>query len=265
MMRKLLLATLALATSAASAFAVEYEAGALHAIGEYGFGAPQVTRAAVLTPDYSNVTNFLGQGFVNGGAALQGANTITRLVADDVTPNGADVGSDIVQVSFSVANFSAVPVTARARIRFWFPDGAGGGPGTYYNVPAAVGFTFSPFAFGPGVTLLTGTIGPGLFSMPGGTIWAGITFDDNNGTTGATLAQMNGLGQGFFDPPTVGSSADVAFQTQAAGSFFTIANPPGTLFNFSGQPVANFAWELVVDRPTPTHNVSWGRIKAMYR
>src|SRR5207302_3756470 len=33
---------------------------------------------------YSNVTNFSGSGFKNGGAANQSGNTITRLVADSL-------------------------------------------------------------------------------------------------------------------------------------------------------------------------------------
>jgi len=264
-MRKLLLASLVLATSAIAAHATDYEGGALRVNGEYSFGTPVITRAAVLTPDYSNVTNFLGQAFVNGGATLQGANTITRLVADDVTPTGAHAGLDVTQVQFSVANFNNVPVSVRARIRFWFPDGAGGGPGTYYNVPAAVGFSFNPIAFSPGVTVLTGLLPASSFTMPGGTIWAGITFDNNNGTTGATAAEMNNLGQGLFDPPDVGSSADVFFATDLAGSFFNVANPGGGQGNFGGSPKANFGWAFLVDVPTPAKAVSWGRVKSLYR
>jgi hypothetical protein len=36
--------------------------------------------------------------------------------------------------------------------------------------------------------------------LPSGTFWAGITFDDNNGTTGATLVQLDNLGKGVFRP-----------------------------------------------------------------
>lgn len=265
-MKKLLLTALVLTTSATFAYAAEYEGWPLHVVGEYAFGAPTVTRVAVLVPDYENVTNFLGQGFANGGAALQGANTITALVADDVTPNGAHAGMDITQFYFSVANFSAVPVTARARVRFWFADGAGGGPGTYYNVPAAVGFSFNPIAFNPGISVFFTNLAAGQFTMPAGKIWAGMTFDDNNGTTGATAAQMNLLGQGLFNPPNVGSSADQAFQTAVAGSFFTIANPAGALFNFgAGGPVASFGWAFLVDVPVPAKKVSWGHLKYLYR
>jgi len=250
---------------AANAGAQEHESGDLVELHHTDFHPGTLPNTIFVSVDYSNVTSFLGQGFANGGAALQGANTITRLVADDLTPNGVGAGTDVTQIKFSVANFNAVPVTARARIRFWLDNGSGA-PGAYYSVPAAVGFSFNPFAFGPGVTILTGTIAPGQFTMPGVLFWAGITFDDNNGTTGATLTQMNNLGQGLFDPPTVGTSADMAFQTTAAGSFFTTANPPGTVFNLGGNPITNFGWEFTTVGPVvPTNKSTWGRIKNLYR
>jgi hypothetical protein len=77
--------------------------------------------------------------------------------------------------------------------------------------------------------------------MPTGTFWAGVTFDGNNGTTGATLANLNNLGPGIFDPPTLGSSQDQFFATNSAGSFLA-NNPAGSFFNFGGSPVANFGW-----------------------
>jgi hypothetical protein len=58
---------------------------------------------------------------------------------------------------------------------------------------------------------------------------------------GAALAQLNGLGEGIFSPPTLGSSQDVFFATNNAGSFAG-NNPAGGLFNFGGNPPANFAW-----------------------
>ena len=233
------------------------------------FGTPETNNRFLLSVEYSNVTSFLGQGFVNGGSALQGTNRITRLVADDILPTGDNAGQDVLELVFSVANFNSVPVTVRARVRFWFDNA--GAPGTYYNVPAAVGFSFNPLTFSPGVTLVTGTLAPALFTMPQGIaqsappFWAGITFDDFNGTTGATAAQMDLIGQGLFDPADVGFSDDVAFQTTAAGSFFTISNPAGATFNFGGDPPANFGWEFVADDATPVANTSWGRIKNLYK
>ncbi|HMQ15605.1 MAG TPA: hypothetical protein PKC49_06490 [Phycisphaerae bacterium] len=42
--------------------------------------------------DYSNVTNFLGLASVRGGAENQAGNIITRLLADDITPDSGGTG-----------------------------------------------------------------------------------------------------------------------------------------------------------------------------
>ncbi len=262
--RNTLAASLLLIASVASA-ATEYPAGDLAVEDYMPLGSPAKSRTFLDTVEYSNVTNFLGQGFVNGGTALQGTNLITRIVMDDILPTGANAGQDVTQIKFSVANLNAVTVSARARVRVWFDNA--GVPGAYYTVPSNVGFSFNALAFGPGVTVVTGSLGPALFAMPDASapFWAGITFDNNNGATGATLAQMDLMGQGIFDPADVGFSDDIGFQTTAAGSFFTVANPVGTLFNFAGVPPVNFGWEFTSVTATPTTQSSWGRIKNLYK
>jgi len=198
---------------------------------------------------YSNVATFLGNGFANGGSALQGTNTITRLVADDLGLINASAITEVNQVTFAVANFNATNTNCRARIRFW-QNGAGV-PGTYLtdadNALASIGFSFNPFSFAPGVTLLTGNLTGAGWSLAAGpqTIWAGLTFDNNNGTSGATAATLDNMGVGLFDPPTEGTSTDNIFQTTAAGSFFPTSSPAGALLNFAGNPIANVGWELV--------------------
>ena len=196
---------------------------------------------------YSNITNFLGSAFTQGAAA----SGITRLVMDDVTfTTSAGVG-DVTAVRFSVANLNGVAHSVRARLRFWNADGAdlGGGllgPGTYYN---GIGFTFNPFTFAPGVTVITGGLGAGSFAVPAGTtttLWAGITFDNVGTTTGATETQLNNFGQGLFNPVNLGSSQDALFETTAAGSFLSTNSPAGAKVDFGGAPVANTGWELVV-------------------
>jgi len=237
-MKKTLVGALALAAMAGTAIA-DIEAGDLTVSAQYSFGQQVFGTQFAGDARYSNVTNFLGQGFANGGAALQGTNTITTLVMDDITPVNGGV---VPYIRFSVANFNSVAVSARARIRFW--DDAAGLPGT----ANAAGFSFNPIAFGPGVTVVTGFLGTGL-TTPNAKFWAGVTFDNNNGGTGATLAQMNLLGQGIFSPANIGSTADIAFQTSAAGSFFLVNNPAGSTFNFGGAPPADFGWEFV---PAPS-------------
>lgn len=239
-----LVATAGLALAGTAIADVDINGGDLTPVASFAIGTPGTYLGTAAGVEYSNITTFTGSAFSHGGAAVQSGNTITTLVADDCTPIGPG-GTSVTQVKFSVSNLNSVSVSARARIRFWFADGSGGGPGTYYNNPASVGFSFNAIAFGANsVTTVTGTIGAGLFYMPSNKFWAGVTFDNNTGATGATLAQMNNLGQGIFTPPTVGSSADQAFQTSAAGSFFTTSNPAGTLFNFGGNPAANFGWEF---------------------
>lgn len=264
-MRKMLLPLLLLAFAAPAA-AAEIDGGDL--IATYEFPASQ---AVILAPDaivgaYSNVINFLGAGFPNGGAALQAGNTITRLVADDLTPNPIYAGIDVVSFSFGVVNFNSVPVTFRPRARFWYADGGGGLPGNYYDQPGLIGFTFNPVTMNGGAaTVFTANVTAGTFQMPGVTFWAGVTFDNNVGTTGATAAQLDNIGVALFDPPTEGTSTDVLFQTAAAGSFFAPDNPVGATLNFSGNPVANAGWAFNVDSATPAETSSWGRLKRIYR
>lgn len=251
---------LAVAVLAGSAAAVDFQGGDLQLRAHFDLGAAGVVpvQRGPQPAAYSNTTNFLGQALANGGGAASGAGGafITRLVADDLTPIGGFGGGQITQVTFSVANLNTATVTVRPRIRFWFADGAGGAPGTYYNgaSPAAnVGFTFNPIAVPTGVSLFNFAPAANSFLMPGGTFWAGMTFDSDNGAggnTGATLAQINNFGQGIFGPPTVGSSTDRVFQTTAAGSFFPTANPAGTNLNGAGNPSLSLGWEFLAT-PVP--------------
>lgn len=265
-MKKTLLALCITLLAAAPASAVEYFGGNLQVRGELPVESAGGFSTNVATLAYSNTASFLGQAFVNGGTANQSGNLITRLVADDLTPAAGMGGLPVIQFTFSVANLNGAAVAFRPRVRFWNADGAGGAPGSYYSNPAAVGFTFNAVTVAAStVTLLTATLAPNQMNMPAGTFWAGITFDNNVGATGATQAQMDNIAQGIFSPPTVGSSTDALFQTTGAGSFFTIANPVGVVTNFSGNPVANFGWEFVVDQPVSTQRTSWNRVKSLYR
>lgn len=252
-MRKLL-AGIVMSLVAGSALAADFDGGDLQIVTSFPSGQPGTYTAprGFEATGYSNVTNFTGSAFANGGAEVQGANTITRMVCDDTTFDGTGAGQFITQLKFSIFNGNSGNVLARPRIRFWFADGAGGNPGTYYNVPGNVGFSFNPLTVGPGVTVVTATIGTGLFTMPGAgvTMWSGVTYDNNNGTAaGVTAAVLNNMGQGTFDPPTIGTSADNAWQSTLGGSFFTTANPAGAAFNFGGAPVANFGWEFSAPEP----------------
>jgi hypothetical protein len=49
----------------------------------------------------------------------------------------------------------------------------------------------------------------------------------------------------IYNPPTVGSSADLFFWTDEYGDF-AVNDPVGKLYWFGGSPVANFGWEFEV-------------------
>lgn len=188
---------------------------------------------------YNNLGNNTGSFFANGGAANLSGNTITRLVADDITPIGGYAGMAIDNIYFSVVNANAVAVSARPRLRMWNADGAGGAPGTFI-----AGFTFNAISFGAnsGSSFFFHPTG---LNVPSGTFWMGLTFDNNSGATGATDIQLNNLGMALFSPPTIGTSTDTAFETTAAGDFL-VNNPAGSTFNFGGNPPANFFFGLSV-------------------
>jgi hypothetical protein len=188
---------------------------------------------------YDNTETSSSGFFLNGGSANQSGNTITRLVADDITPAAGFGGMTIDRIYFSVHNENAAAVSARPRLRMWNADGAGGGPGT-----VIVGYSFSPISFAAGTSGYF-YFNPSALTVPSGTFWMGLTFDDNTGGTGATAAQMDNLGMALFNPPSVGTSSDLFFQTTAAGSFFS-SNPAGTLSNLNGNPPANFFFGVTV-------------------
>ncbi len=200
---------------------------------------------------YSDVTNFTGQAFAQGPAS----GGITRMVMDDLTFTTDPAVSNVTTLRFAVANLNATPQSVRARLRFWNADGAPlgaglpNGPGTYYTpVGGAVGYSFNPFTFSAGVTILTGNLGAG-FAVPAGvttTLWAGITFDNVGTTTGATDTELSLFGNAMFTPVDLGSSTDTLFETTLPGSFFNTNNPAGAAVNFAADPTANQGWEFVV-------------------
>jgi uncharacterized repeat protein (TIGR01451 family) len=212
---------------------VQWEPRATPALSVQG---AKVAQAASADAVYSNLQTFRNQSFAAGGATQQFLNTITRLAADDLNL----VGTPPYQINgfrFTVTNQNAVDVSARMLVRFYLPDGPGGGPGTLVAAP-----TYNPIVFTAGRvgTIKTST----KFVLPSSRIWAGVAFDNASGTTGATAAQLDNLAQGIFSPPDLGTSTDQYFVTTAAGSFAS-DNPAGTLSNFGGAPPADFGWEIL--------------------
>lgn len=134
-----------------------------------GSGGPRALRAVDPLAVYSNVTNFTGSAFANGGASAG----ITRLVMDNLTFTTYPGVGNVTTLRFSVANLNGTPQSVRARIRFWNADGPslgaglGNGPGTYYAPGGtSIGYTFNAFTFQPGVVVLTGNLPRQDFRFP---------------------------------------------------------------------------------------------------
>ena len=195
---------------------------------------------------YSNVTNFLSAYTNAAGATTINGDGVTVLDADDI--NTSTPGAFIKSFTFSVYNGNATATNARALIRFYTNDPNSGDPGVFlggYNVSAI------SFAGNHEVELYKVNINPTQFQIPAdGAIWAGISFDNNSGATGASLTALQNLGQGIFDPPTVGTSTDDFFETDTAGDYPS-NNPVGGDYYFPGGPTANFGWGFTAV-PEPT-------------
>lgn len=247
------------AASTARAF-VDFSMPAPTVVAHYDFGQLNTDDSLDLpTPGsiYSNVDTFSGFAAANGGTVVNAGNgnlLTTRYLADDL--NSAGGSFDVMSVAgwsmkFSVANLNAAATTARFRIRFFLRDGAGGAPGT-----ALGGFSFATTSIPTGVSTFTatnlGSLGAGI--PPSGTtqIWAGMFFD-NSGAAATTAAQLDNLGQGLFNPPVIGTSADQDFLSGAATNTFLVNNPAGAVrpSPFAANPVANYGWEIT-PAPEPT-------------
>jgi len=202
-------------------------------------------------PIYSNITNYLGAfTTTQGPTSNTGGITQTAFYADDLTYDVSFAGQNINNVSFSVYNSDVSGFTARPRFRFFNSDGAGGGPGTYITTG------YSPVVtLVPGINVISNFNNGSQLNMilpASGRIWAGIFFDNGGGTT-ATAAQIAGLGQGVYGPPSVGSSSNTYFVSSGNTGGFT-TTPAGAIVSgpIGGQN-ANFGWQVnVVAVPEPS-------------
>ncbi|GAB4129996.1 MAG: hypothetical protein Fur0036_16780 [Fimbriimonadaceae bacterium] len=220
------------------------------ALSALALGAVAMSSAQALMYDSipASVTSF----YAPGGATDQAGNIITRLIADDLDLVDAFAGQQITGFSFTLVNANTTQVSFRPRVRFY---GLPGTTGTQLGNVLA-GFTFSPVTMAANsATTFTATIGPGLNVPADYFLWAGFTFDNNLGATGATAAQLDNIGWAISSP-TVGSSDDIFFQTTTAGSFFA-NNPTGSYFNFGGNPAANFAFSITAV-PEPASMIALG-------
>ncbi len=207
--------------------------------------AALASAAQAQTIIYNNTTS-LKSAFVQGGAT--DATPVTNLVADDINPVKGTAGLGVTKFTFTVYNSASAAVTAVAHVRFYADNAPGftGGPGTYLG-----GVDFNPFSFTNGrVTALSSALlpsGSSYFTIPTDqSFWAGVTFD------GSTTANLNSLGQGLYNPPTVGGSDDMFFVSDSPGLYASNNPAGGSDYYFGGNPVANFGWQFqVASIPAP--------------
>ncbi|MBI1332073.1 MAG: PEP-CTERM sorting domain-containing protein [Armatimonadetes bacterium] len=243
------LALLALSAASAGAFAQFGTATSIWA-GQVGQKAtvPNSNPTESVTA-YSNVTNFTGYGLAWGAADIGTAGIpSTWMDADDLTVLGSEAGRDVMGFTFSSVNFNSTDSTASPTVAFW--DGSSGAPGTLLGAVRFVPLTLSA-GF---VNLWSYDSATPLFTIPtSGKVYMGVSWDDFSdvAATGISTADLGNLGQGLFDPPTVGSSPDSFFSSDNFGSNL-VDNPAGaTDYNFNGTPIANFGDELRTADPVP--------------
>jgi len=169
------------------------------------------------------------------------------MIADDLTLDpDTVVGSSIWSFRFSIFNINSSTRSISPHVSFFLADGPLGVPGTL-----VAAFQFNPISvasFDGG--FVTVTLPPAdQFPVPANRkLWAAETFANDLGSTSSD-AEVNNWSQGYYDPPTIGSSADLAFQTTNPFDGFS-SDPDGALFNWNGDPVvANFGWQLQAPEP----------------
>ena len=257
-------------------------ASVVHAVEFTGYD--NLSTLSSLGPDYLfALPNGFTQADDNGGLT-------TSLVADDIRVVGAQQPYRLTRFSFYVTNSNTAAVTVRPRVRLWDDDRLvqiggrdtdipGGLFGAYdlnpIRLPAASSGSFRRVRVdyviaGGGVLVPSGATGnPNRF-------WAGVVFDNDGGTTGATKAQLDNVGQLVNDiyneenHVITGFSGDVLFGTDDVpfrqngspnpfygtpdGDGFARSNPPGSIFDVTNfpaapgltQPYANVAWSFNV-------------------
>jgi len=209
---------------------------------------PFSARAVTPGARYSNVTNFLASGFSHGGSTVAAFRTNMR--ADDLNMIS---GTNANQVTVSLANFNTGTThrAVRLRVRFWDTTGTAGAPGTYLG-----GFDSTANLACPSSSVCTFTFTLGSAITLPQNIWAGVSHDtlgtgisNSFGGTAAlptTTTQLNAMGQGLYNPPDVGTSADRLFAAGTSSSGWAVNNPTGSIVNAPfTTAIANAGWEIV--------------------
>ncbi|HYE19980.1 MAG TPA: autotransporter-associated beta strand repeat-containing protein [Tepidisphaeraceae bacterium] len=180
------------------------------------------------TAVYNNLTTYLNNGVANLGADNDGEGGLkTLMIADDLTLAPGSAGKPINSFSFTVRNFHGTSLTARTRVTIYADNGANAPGQLLHNT------TFAPDTHAPAsIQTFTFPAQQGIFfNVPAsGKIWVGMAFDNRLGMLPITADQLDQLGQGAYGPPTIGSSANTVFISNAVGNY-QVDNPVGHLEN----------------------------------
>jgi hypothetical protein len=201
---------------------------------------------AQITYDNLGPGSSLLLSIVPGGATAIGnqGRIRTGYILDRLTTinPGALIGS----ISFSVVNEGATSVDAGFVLAVYDTDGAGGAPGTrLYTAGGGVR------TYAPGERIITGNYPIPIAIPASGDLWIGLYFDNFdralNTNTSATIRELNELGLGIYNAPTIGSSADNFFVNSSGANtsgFLAASNPSGTITSLGGTPVSNIGFRL---------------------
>jgi hypothetical protein len=196
-----------------------------------------VGQAGAGTIVYQNTTNSLGGGFVFNGSTPVGSNLVANVDVNELTLQSGSAGMQITSLTLLAANFNTSAVQARPTMYIWAADGPGGAPGTLLGDFVLPTETFSSFQTTIGLTIPNNTV----IVPASGQIWAGIGFDNNNGATPITAAQLNDLGAVSYHPATVGLDGPVAYFIPPTSP--SNVNDPAVIV-FDTNSTANYGWTV---------------------
>jgi hypothetical protein len=200
-----------------------------------------VARAQVVV--YQNTANPTGGSFGFNGAVLTGSNLAANVDLNELTLAAGSAGDRITSLSFLASNFNTTAVAARPTMYVWAANGAGGDPGTLLG-----SFALPLETLAPGQTTLSLIVPTTLIVPASMQIWAGIGFDNDNGASAITAAQLNILGALTYHPATVGTDGATALFIPPPN--FAVDNP--ATFVFGSPSGANYGWTVSAAVPEPS-------------
>jgi hypothetical protein len=185
---------------------------------------------------YQNTTTQVG-AFLFNGAATIGTDLAANIDINELTLASGSAGASITSLSFIAFNFNAAAVVARPVIYIWATDGAGGNPGTLLGK-----FVLADQTLAVGTNTISFTVPGGPIIPSNMQIWAGIGFDNDNGASPITAAQLNALGGLTYHPATVGTDGPNALFIPPGSALTNPAvNPFGATFG------ANYGWTVTAE------------------